>query len=172
MNDFRVIQLDHVELFVPNRHEAAEWYQRVLGLEIVPEYELWAQDPQGPLMISSDCGSTKLALFRGSTDGAGRGSGYRLVAFRVDGSGFIVFLSRLESLQLRDHLGRTVTMDSVVDHDKAYSVYFSDPYGHRLEVTSYDHDALRKALTELRAGPLASLSGGEVLARVRCREGG
>jgi catechol 2,3-dioxygenase-like lactoylglutathione lyase family enzyme len=34
MNGFRVLQLDHVELFVPNRHEAAEWYQRVLGLEI------------------------------------------------------------------------------------------------------------------------------------------
>jgi hypothetical protein len=41
-------------------------------------------------------------------------------------------------------------MDSVVDHDKAYSVYFSDPYGHRLEVTTYDHDGLRTALTQLR----------------------
>jgi hypothetical protein len=68
--DFRVLQLDHVEMFVPNRHEAAEWYKRVLGLEIVQECEFWAQDPQGPLMISSDCGSTKLALFRGPTDGA------------------------------------------------------------------------------------------------------
>lgn len=144
---FRVLQLDHVEMFVPNRHEAAEWYKRVLGLEIVPEYEFWAQDPQGPLMISSDCGSTKLALFR---DGPEDGSGFRLVAFRVDGGGFIAFVRRLESLQLRDHRGRAVTIDSVIDHDKAYSVYFSDPYGHRLEVTSYDHDALRKALTELR----------------------
>jgi catechol 2,3-dioxygenase-like lactoylglutathione lyase family enzyme len=147
---FRVLQLDHVEMFVPNRHEAAEWYKRVLGLEIVPEYEFWAQDLQGPLMISSDCGSTKLALFRGPTDSAEGGSGFRLVAFRVDGGGFIAFVRRLESLQLRDHRGRAVTVDSVVDHDKAYSVYFSDPYGHRLEVTSYDHDALRKALTELR----------------------
>jgi hypothetical protein len=43
-----------------------------------------------------------------------------------------------------------VSLDSVVDHGKAYSVYFSDPYGDRLEDTSYDHDALRKALTELR----------------------
>jgi catechol 2,3-dioxygenase-like lactoylglutathione lyase family enzyme len=150
MNAFRVLQLDHVEMFVPNRHEAAEWYQHVLGLEIVPEYELWAQDPQGPLMISSDNGRTKLALFRGPAGSATQESGYRLVAFRVDGSGFVAFLNRLESLKLRDHRGRVVTVDSVVDHDKAYSVYFSDPYGHRLEVTSYDHDALRKALTELR----------------------
>jgi catechol 2,3-dioxygenase-like lactoylglutathione lyase family enzyme len=147
---FRVLQLDHVEMLVPNRHEAAEWYKRVLGLEIVPEYEFWAQDPHGPLMVSSDCGSTKLALFRGPTDSAEGGPGFRLVAFRVDGGGFIAFVRRLESLQLRDHRGHAVTIDSVVDHDKAYSVYFSDPYGHRLEVTSYDHDALRKALTELR----------------------
>jgi hypothetical protein len=66
-------------------------------------------------------------------------------------NGFRVLqLERLESLQLRDHRGRVVTMDSVVDHDKAYSVYFSDPYGHRLEVTTYDHDGLRTALMQLR----------------------
>jgi catechol 2,3-dioxygenase-like lactoylglutathione lyase family enzyme len=47
-----VLQLDHVELFVPDRYEAARWYQRVLGLEIVREYEEWAADPRGPLMIS------------------------------------------------------------------------------------------------------------------------
>jgi catechol 2,3-dioxygenase-like lactoylglutathione lyase family enzyme len=150
MNGFRVLQLDHVEMFVPNRHEAAEWYQLVLGLEIVREHEFWAQDPQGPLMISSDRGSTKLALFQGPAESPTEGSGYRLVAFRVDGSGFIAFLKRLESLQLRDHHGRVVTIDSVVDHGKAYSVYFSDPYGHRLEVTTYDHDGLRTALTQLR----------------------
>ena len=62
-NSFRVDQVDHVELFVPDRKEAARWYGRVLGLVVVPEYESWAQDVQGPLMISSDGGSTKLALF-------------------------------------------------------------------------------------------------------------
>lgn len=54
MNTFRVLQIDHVELFVPDRHEAAEWYRRTLGLEIVPGYQDWAADPGGPLMISSD----------------------------------------------------------------------------------------------------------------------
>lgn len=43
-------------------------------------------------------------------------------------------------------------MESVVDHDKAYSIYFSDPYGHCLEVTTYDYDALRAELTEMRSG--------------------
>jgi len=63
MASFRVLQIDHVELLVPDRYEAARWYQRILGLEVVPEYQDWAADPGGPLMISSDDGNTKLALF-------------------------------------------------------------------------------------------------------------
>jgi catechol 2,3-dioxygenase-like lactoylglutathione lyase family enzyme len=27
--------IDHVELFVPDRHEAAAWYRSVLGLEVL-----------------------------------------------------------------------------------------------------------------------------------------
>ena len=57
---FRVSQIDHVELFVPDRDEAAKWYEEVLGLTVLPGYEDWAKDPHGPLMISSDDGSTKL----------------------------------------------------------------------------------------------------------------
>ena len=34
LNNFRVLQIDHVELFVPDRHEAAGWYQRILGLDV------------------------------------------------------------------------------------------------------------------------------------------
>jgi hypothetical protein len=38
-------------------------------------------------------------------------------------------------------------MDSrLVDHGKAFSIYFNDPYGHRLEVTTYEHEATRAAL--------------------------
>ena len=51
---FRVSQIDHVEMFVPDRGEAARWYAEVLGLAVVPGYDDWASDPQGPLMISSD----------------------------------------------------------------------------------------------------------------------
>jgi catechol 2,3-dioxygenase-like lactoylglutathione lyase family enzyme len=66
---FAVDQIDHVELFVPDRYQAAEWYRRVLGLKVVAEYEHWASDPRGPLMISSDGGHTKLALFQGTPQG-------------------------------------------------------------------------------------------------------
>jgi catechol 2,3-dioxygenase-like lactoylglutathione lyase family enzyme len=141
---FRVQRIDHVEMFVPDRFEAAAWYERVLGLEVVPEYRFWADDPRGPLMISSDGGATKLALFEGAPPGRAPTSGFRRVAFRVTGRGFQEFLRRLPEL----NLGLPPGMDAVVDHDKSYSVYFSDPWGHPLEVTTYDYDEVTAAFTE------------------------
>src|SRR5712691_3358256 len=151
VNTFRVLQIDHVELFVPNRHEAADWYQRVLGLEILSDYQHWAADPGGPLMISSEAGETKLALFEGPPQESKPTAGFHRVAFRVNAQGFRDFVQRLGASCLKDHNDRAVTVDAVVDHGKAFSIYFSDPYGHRLEVTTYDHEPIRAALTQLRA---------------------
>jgi catechol 2,3-dioxygenase-like lactoylglutathione lyase family enzyme len=148
--DILRVHIDHVELFVPNRYEAADWYDRALGLTIVPEYESWAADPGGPLMISSDGGSTKLALFEGPPPGAGARSGFRRVAFRTDVRGFCEFLRRAVELGLGDMQSRRVDAGSVVDHDLAFSIYFSDPYGHPLELTTYDHEACAAMLAELR----------------------
>lgn len=39
MSSFKVQQIDHVELFVPDRYEAAKGYEQILGLEIIPEFE-------------------------------------------------------------------------------------------------------------------------------------
>jgi catechol 2,3-dioxygenase-like lactoylglutathione lyase family enzyme len=151
---FRVLQIDHVELIVPDRHEAAGWYQRILGLDVLPEYQEWAADPSGPLMISSDDGNTKLALFEGQPERSKPTGGFHLVAFRVKAGDFMDFLRRLTDLQLRDHQGDPVTSDAVVDHHKAYSIYFSDPYGHELEVTTYEYEATRAALTEFAEAPI------------------
>jgi len=151
MNDsgFRVDQIDHVELFVPDRHEAAEWYRRTLGLSVVAEYEHWSEYSRGPLMISSDSGSTKLALFQGEPQGPRETAGFHLVAFRAGAAGFIDFLKRLSDLDLTDHQGRPVTAELVADHGKAYSIYFSDPYGHRLELTTYAYEATKSELARL-----------------------
>lgn len=143
---FQVKQVDHIELFVPNRYEAAEWYEKVLGLEIVKSYEHWAEDPRGPLMISSDNGNTKLALFEGQPQGQRETTGFHRVAFRVNAVNFVEFLKRVTDLKLSDHRGQPVTSQSAVDHQQAYSVYFCDPYGHRLEVTTYDYENTKKAL--------------------------
>ena len=147
----RVGPIDHVELFVPDRQEAASWYQRALGLDVVEECRHWSENPSGPLMISSDGGTTKLALFTGQPQGARETSGFHRVAFSLDARGFLAFLERIAALELQDHQGRPVHADAVVDHQQAYSIYFADPYGHRLEVTTYDYEAVRAALTPARS---------------------
>lgn len=146
---FKVLQIDHVELFVPDRYEAARWYEHVLGLQIVPECEVWAAGG-GPLMISSDGGSTKLALFEGQPMAASQTMAFRRVAFRVTGSGFAAFLRRLPELALADARRQAVTATSVVDHQQAYSIYFDDPYGHQLEVTTYDYGETSEVLRALK----------------------
>ncbi len=79
--DVAGLAVDHVELFVPDRAVAAEWYARVLGCRSVPGTEQWAGDPRGPLMVSPDGGRTKLALFRDDTPGHRETTGFHRVAF-------------------------------------------------------------------------------------------
>lgn len=140
-DDFRVQQIDHVEVFVPDRREAARWYGEVLGLQILLLHEDWAEDPRGPLMISSDDGATMVALFQGEPPGASLSVGHVRVAFRVDGPGFLRFLDRAPGLPLHDQQGNRAA-PRVRDHDKAFSAYFCDPWGNRYEVTTYDHAAI------------------------------
>ena len=143
---FRVDQIDHAELTVPDRFFAADWYDRVLGLEILPEFRFWADDPRGPLMIGTANAETKLALFEGKPSGSKPSIGFHLLAFRVSGSGFLNFVSQLNQLQLRNADGKTVRPEDVVDHQLAFSIYFCDPWGHELELTTYDFQIVRDSL--------------------------
>lgn len=145
-HQFRVQQVDHIELCVPDQYEAAKWYQQVFGLEIMAEYQAWAEG--GPLMISSDGGSTKLALFQGKPPGFRVPTGFQRVAFRVDGPGFLGFLSCLKEQPVYDHEGRSTNTLEVSDHELAYSVYFCDPYGNRYEITTYDYELVSQRLRE------------------------
>ena len=128
--------IDHVELYVPDRLSAASWYAGVLGCEPVPG-ESWAADPGGPLMISPDGGRTKLALFTGEPQGNRASAGFYRVAFRVSATEFLAFTARMDSLGLKE--------TREVDHGSAWSVYFADPWGHRLEVTTYEVEPVRAA---------------------------
>lgn len=151
MADFSVAGIDHVELFVPDRYEAARWYEKALGFRIVPAFAEWADDPRGPLMISSDDGVTKLALFTGEPPGARRNTiGFHRVAFRVNGAGFLAFIGRLEHIRVFAESGEQVTSKNIIDHGKAFSIYFCDPFGHRLEVTTYDCEQIAHALRAAR----------------------
>jgi len=145
---FRVQQIDHVEVYVPSRREAARWYRETLGLEILASYEHLAEHQGGPLMISSDDGSTKIALFTGKPRGRRSTAGWYRLAFRVDAKGFRTFLLHATRQGLQDSEGSPLGKASVKDHGQAFSVYFSDPWGHRLEITCYEADDLRQWLGE------------------------
>jgi catechol 2,3-dioxygenase len=133
--------LDHVELFVPDRAQAADWYGRVLGCRPVPGTERWASHPEGPLMLSPDGGRTKLALFAGQPQGSRPTAGFHRVAFRLSGAEWLTFVAHLAEFGLEEKGGTA----RVVDHTGAWSVYFTDPFGHHLEVTTYEADVVRQA---------------------------
>lgn len=143
-----MFQIDHIELTVPDRHEAAVWYHNVLGMTILPEFEFWANDPNGPLMISTP-GGTKLALFAGEPQGSKRTIGFHLVAFRTTSESFIDFVSRLPELKLRNQDNCVVSFHMIADHDLAFSLYFCDPYGHQLELTTYEYEQTAAAVKRM-----------------------
>src|SRR5262245_15818857 len=138
MTLFRVAQLDHVEFFVPDRHEAAAWYARTLGLQPLQGAEHWASDPRGPLMITTEDAGTKLALFQGEPRGARPTAGFHRVAFRVSRADFDAFRAHVRENPVHNDQGEEIRELEVRDHGTAWSVYFNDPYGHRLEVTTYE----------------------------------
>ncbi len=135
-----MMKIDHIELFVPDRYKAAEWYSEVLNFKIIKEFTGWA-DEGGPLMISNDNGNTKIALFEGEPQGKGDVKGFIRLAFRVDAVEFKDFIN--SSNQWRE---TPLTEEEIKDHHKAISAYFSDPYGNLLEITTYDYDAAKKLL--------------------------
>lgn len=142
VSNFKVDQIDHVELFVPDRYEAARWYRQTLGLEIVREREHWAV-PGGPLMISSDGGHTMLALFEGEPRRSHPTAGFHRVAFRVSGTAFLQFLERVKQFPVFSDTGDKVEELAPVAHGQAFSVYFCDPHGNRFEITTYDEQEVR-----------------------------
>ncbi len=143
--------IDHVEVFVPDRREAAEWYREILGLTVLPDLEFWADDPGGPLMLSGDGGRTKLALFQSGHGDRQGATGFHQLAFEASGPQFLEFVTRAEVAGLQDRHGNAVTRGAVSDHARAFSIYFCDPWGHRLEVTTYDYEHVQARLGEEKA---------------------
>jgi hypothetical protein len=70
------------------------------------------------------------------------------VAFRLSAQDFLAFIQHARALGLRER----ATPLRIRDHGAAFSAYFSDPYGHRLEVTSYEHAAIRAVLPSAKSG--------------------
>jgi catechol 2,3-dioxygenase-like lactoylglutathione lyase family enzyme len=144
---FRMGQLDHVHIRVPDRAEAARWYREHLGFEPVAEYDFWAKGFEGgPLQISADGGRTTLALFE-ATEGHPMVPLQNGVAFSVDAESFMSFARSLPC-GIDNSVGEPLTIADLVDFDMCWAFELADPWGNQYELNCYDHDRIRVELVE------------------------
>ena len=119
---FRVEGLDHVALNVADQEASERWYREVLGLQR-EHAEAWGDTPVALMAQGSG-----LALFNAARHGEGAVQ-VSHVAFRVDRENF-------EAAQ--DDLRRRGIAFEVDDHGVSHSIYFRDPEGLKLELTTYE----------------------------------
>jgi glyoxylase I family protein len=116
-------RLDHVSLNVTDRARSIAWYRDVLGLRQLNE----PTEDDEPVFLGEP--GLQFGLFQAQRESPARepeSSGLRHVALVVDD---------LDAAQerLREH-GVSFNYE---DHGNALSVYFRDPDGHVLELTTY-----------------------------------
>jgi catechol-2,3-dioxygenase len=116
--------IDHVALLVRDLERSQVWYEQVLGLgRCYPEWDV-------PVMMG--VGGTAVALFSTAPDAPPVSPGAATMshlAFRA---------SRDEYERAKGHLSGLGVDWTFEDHDISHSIYFSDPDGHRLEITTYE----------------------------------
>ncbi len=120
--------IDHVAMSVRDVERAAKWYIDVLGFERRHE-GMWDGIPA---FIGK--GTTSLALFpvrskEGSKSSERAGVRMLHLAFRADRKNF---------LSAQEELKRRGIQFEFQDHEISHSIYFRDPDGHELEITTYE----------------------------------
>jgi catechol 2,3-dioxygenase-like lactoylglutathione lyase family enzyme len=124
----RLEGIDHVALAVRDIERSADWYVEVLGFERRYQ-EMWDGIPT---FIGK--GNTAIALFpadpNARSTSSTRGNIRMLhLAFRADRDGFVAAQQELKKCGIKFEFQ---------DHEISHSIYFRDPDGHHLEITTYD----------------------------------
>jgi len=125
---FKIDALDHVALSVRDVERSARWYTDVLGFKRQHE-EMW---DGVPIFVGN--GDAAIALFPASEE-VGLASADRAAvrtlhfAFRTDRENF----SRAQ-----DELKKRAIPFEFQDHEISHSIYFRDPDGHKIEITTYE----------------------------------
>ena len=118
--------IDHVALSVRDVEESGKWYKEVLGFE--RRYgDVWGDIP---MFIGK--GDTALALFPAKMQSTRSDTGQiRMLhlAFRADRNNFVA---------AQQELKRRGIAFGFEDHQISHSIYFNDPDGHHLEITTYE----------------------------------
>jgi catechol 2,3-dioxygenase-like lactoylglutathione lyase family enzyme len=120
--------IDHVALAVRDVDASLQWYIDVLGLERYHD-GMWNGIP-----VFVGKGNTRIALFpaRGEDPktAASAGNGKMLhLAFRANRKNFLAAQNELKERGIEFEFQ---------DHEISQSIYFHDPDGHELEITTYD----------------------------------
>ncbi len=120
--------IDHVAVGVRDVERSAKWYIEVLGFERLYE-DAW---DGVPTFVGK--GNTGIALFPASPDAKSTPSSHRdlrifHLAFRADRENFLAAQRELEKREIKFEFQ---------DHEISHSIYFHDPDGHVLEITTYE----------------------------------
>ena len=125
---FEIDTLDHVALAVRDLERSARWYADVLGFKRLHEGK-WNGIP---IFVGNDAAA--VALFPASEE-IGSASVDRAAvrtlhfAFRTDRQNF---------LRAQDELKKRAISFEFQDHEISHSIYFRDPDGHKIEITTYE----------------------------------
>ncbi|MDX6619996.1 MAG: hypothetical protein QOK36_2382 [Gaiellales bacterium] len=128
MGRFNISALDHVAIGVADVERSCAFYARVLGFErLIPEWDV-------PVVVGTN--AMGLAIFDhelhpSATPPGTEPPAVRImhIAFRVDRSGF-------DEAQ-RELAGEDFAL-TFSDHGISHSLYFRDPDGHLIELTTYE----------------------------------
>ena len=82
--------------------------------------------------------------------------GDHTTAFRVPGRLFMAFGDQLPHADVAGRSGAPLRPEAAADHDLAFSYYFQDPDGNHLELTTYDHEPVRRWLKTKKQCPLCN----------------
>jgi catechol-2,3-dioxygenase len=125
---FKIEALDHVALSVRDVERSAQWYAEVLDFKCLHK-DKWNGIP---MFVGNR--DAAIALFPASEE-VGSASADRAAvrtlhfAFRTDRENF---------LRAQDDLKKRAIPFEFQDHEISHSIYFADPDGHKVEITTYD----------------------------------
>jgi catechol 2,3-dioxygenase-like lactoylglutathione lyase family enzyme len=125
---FTIEALDHVALSVRDVERSAQWYADVLGFKRLHE-GIWNGTP-----IFVGNGAAAVALFPARDKGVSTSHDRAAVrtlhfAFRANRENF---------LHAQDELKQRAIPFDFQDHEISHSIYFRDPDGHEIEITTYE----------------------------------
>ena len=125
---FKIEALDHVALSVRDVERSAQWYAEVLGFKRLHE------DKWNGIPVFVGNGDAAIALFPAREEVGSMSPDRAAVrtlhfAFRADRENF---------LRAQDELKKRAITFDFQNHEISHSIYFRDPDGHQIEITTYE----------------------------------